>query len=66
MYAAVQLDPETGIDLAGSDNVLCSANRATCVASNGWNTTLVNFEKYDGDIDLLPDAEWPQRIPIAE
>lgn len=64
--AAVQIDPESGIDLAGADNVLCSPNMATCVANNGWNNTLVNFEKYAGSIELLPDYEWEQRIPLAE
>ena len=64
--AAVTIDPETGIDLAGADNVLCPPNKATCVGSNGWNNTTVNFEKYTGPIELLPDCEWEPRIPLSE
>lgn len=64
--AAVTIDPDTGIDLAGADNVLCPPNRATCVTSNGWNNTMVNFEKYTGSIEVLPDCQWEQRIPLAE
>ncbi|MDR1185776.1 MAG: molybdopterin-dependent oxidoreductase [Coriobacteriales bacterium] len=64
--AAVMIDPETGIDLAGADNMLTSPNKATCVTSNGWNSTLVNFEKYAGNIELSPDCDWEPIIPIAE
>ena len=64
--AAAEIDEETGIDKAGADNVLCSPNKATCATSNGWNSTLVNFEKYTGELELLPDCEWELRIPLAE
>ena len=63
---AAEIDEETGIDKAGADNVLCSPNKATCATSNGWNSTLVNFEKYTGELELLPDCEWELRIPLAE
>ncbi len=64
--AAVEVDEATGIDLAGSDNYLCSPNRVTCAGSNGFNSTLVDFEKYEGGIELKADCEWEARIPIAE
>ena len=64
--AAVQVDEETGIDLAGSDNYLVSAGKATCTGSNGYNSTLVDFEKYAGDITLDEDCQWQPRIPLAE
>ena len=64
--AAVTIDPDTGIDLAGADNVLCSPNHTTSVSNNGWNNTMVNFEKYTGSIEVLPDCEWAQRIAIDE
>lgn len=60
--AAAQIDEETGYDLAGADNTLCASDQATAFASNGWNSTLVNFEKYEGPIDLLPDDEWAPRV----
>ena len=58
--AWVDVDEETGIDHAGSDNVLC-APVATGAGTSGYNTNLVNFEKYDGEA-LEPDSAWPQRV----
>jgi anaerobic dimethyl sulfoxide reductase subunit A len=58
--AWVEIDPETGIDKAGADNMLCTAV-STGMRAAGYNTNLVNFEKYDDDL-LAPDYEWPQRI----
>lgn len=60
--AAPQIDEESGIDLAGADNMLCASDEATAFASNGWNSTIVNFEKYDGPIELLPDDQWAPRV----
>jgi anaerobic dimethyl sulfoxide reductase subunit A len=56
----VEMDEETGIDKAGADNVLC-APVASGIGLSGYNTNLVNFEKYDGSA-LEPDYTWPQRI----
>ena len=56
--AAPQIDEEAGIDLAGADNVLCASDEAASFANNGRNSNLVNFEKYDGPIELLPDGQW--------
>lgn len=58
--AWVEMDEATGIDHAGADNVLC-APAASGVGVSGYNTNLVNFEKYDGPA-LEPDYTWPQRI----
>lgn len=58
--AWIEIDPETGIDHAGCDNILTSAVTSGCGVS-GYNTNLVNFEKYTGEA-LEPDYTWPQRI----
>ena len=60
--AAPQVDEATGIDIAGADNTLCASDEATSFASNGWNSTLVNIEKYDGPIVLKEDAAWSPRM----
>jgi anaerobic dimethyl sulfoxide reductase subunit A len=56
----VDMDEETGIDKGGADNVLC-APVSSGIGLSGYNTNLVNFEKYDGPA-LAPDYTWPQRI----
>jgi anaerobic dimethyl sulfoxide reductase subunit A len=58
--AWVELDEETGIDKAGADNMLC-APVAQGIGVSGYNTNLVDFEKYDGPAPE-PDYMWPQRI----
>jgi anaerobic dimethyl sulfoxide reductase subunit A len=63
--AWAQIDEETGIDLAGATNTLNGAI-ATGQGHQGWNTCNVKIEKYDGDLDPMPDFEWPQRIPVKE
>lgn len=64
--AAVCIDEATGIDTAGADNVLTSSCNETAFLSNGWNGTLVDYEKYTGDIELLPDCDWPLDIPLPD
>ncbi len=39
------------------DEVVVGARRNTCN---------VEVEKYEGSVELLPDDEWPQRIPFEE
>jgi anaerobic dimethyl sulfoxide reductase subunit A len=63
--AWVEIDEETGIDKAGSDNYLCGAI-STGQGVSGWNSLNVQVEKYDGPIDLKPDYMWSQRIPLKE
>ncbi len=58
--AQVDLDEETGIDKAGADNVLCGPI-CSGIGTSGYNTTLVNFEKYSGPA-LEADWKRPQRI----
>ena len=64
--AGARIDPETGIDISGADNVLTPSNRSTTPFLNGWNSNLVQYEKYDGPLKLVPDCEMPQIIPLVE
>lgn len=63
--AWVEKDEDSGIDKAGATNTLCG----TTPSGQGvqpWNTLIVQVEKYEGPVQLEPDAKWPQRIPIKE
>lgn len=60
-----EVDEETQIDKAGSDNFLHGAV-PTGQGVSGWNSLNVQVEKYQGSLELLPDYKWPQRIPIKE
>ncbi len=64
--AGVRIDEESGIDKAGADNMMTSSCKETSAGLNGWNTTLVDYEKYTGNIELLPDCEWPLEIPLPD
>ncbi|MDO4291517.1 MAG: molybdopterin-dependent oxidoreductase, partial [Eggerthellaceae bacterium] len=55
--AGARFDEETGIDLSGADNVLTASNNTTTPYLNGWNSNLVQYEKYDGPVQLKPDCE---------
>lgn len=59
------IDPETGIDCGGCDNTLTSGGATTSVANNAWNSTLVDFEKYEGPLTVAdtPDAAI---VPLSE
>ncbi|MGD2155906.1 MAG: molybdopterin-dependent oxidoreductase [Anaerolineales bacterium] len=61
--AWVEVDEETGIDEAGSDNYIQDIPATHLYAP--YNS-IVQVEKYEGPIELLPDYQWPQRIPIKE
>lgn len=56
----LELDEETGIDKSGSDNYLC-APATSGQGVSGYNTQLVNMEKYEGE-PLTPDHLWPMRV----
>lgn len=56
----LDLDETTGIDHGGTENVLC-APVAAGIGSSGYNTNLVNFEKYNGPA-LQPDYLKPLKI----
>ena len=64
--AGARIDRETGVDISGADNMLTASNRTSTPYLNGWNSTLVQYEKYDGPIELVPDCEMPQIIPLVE
>ena len=59
----VDIDEETGIDQAGSDNILTGQIQSGQGVS-GWNTCICNVEKYSKDIPY--DIDVPQRIPAAQ
>jgi anaerobic dimethyl sulfoxide reductase subunit A len=63
--AWAEVNEEQQIDLAGCDNILGGAI-PTGQGTGGYNTCNVQVEKYTGPIDLLPDDQWPQRIPLKE
>ena len=63
--AWVEMDEETGVDKAGSTNIL-NGPIATDQGNLGFNSCNVQVTKYDGPIDLKPDVEWPQRIIFKE
>ena len=57
----VDFDEETGIDHGGSDNMLC-APQASGAGTSGYNTNLVNYEKYNGE--ALED-DYLRPVPTA-
>ena len=62
--AWIRIDEETGIDLGGDPNIL-QAPKASGEASQSWTGTLVQVEKYTGDIELVPDKECPIVMPVG-
>ncbi len=58
----VDIDPETGYDRVGAENVLTAPVGSGC-GTAGYNTNLVNFEKYDGE--MVADYELDPRIPAG-
>ena len=64
--ARATIDEESGVDKAGADNILTSSCKETSALASGWNSTLVDYEKYTGPIELLPDCEWPLDIPLPD
>jgi anaerobic dimethyl sulfoxide reductase subunit A len=60
-----EIDESSGVDKAGADNYLCGPIPPGQGVS-GWNSHIVQVEKYDGPIDLQPDYKWPLRIPLKE
>ena len=60
----VDIDEKTGIDRGGADNILLGSDTSISGVT-GFNTALVNFEKYSGD-PLIPDVEMPERVIFGE
>ena len=61
--ATARIDHETGIDLAGADNMLTVSNRTTTPFLNSWNSILVNYEKYEGPLEVPADAYAEPIVP---
>ncbi|MDO4442967.1 MAG: molybdopterin-dependent oxidoreductase [Slackia sp.] len=62
--AWIRIDEETGIDLGGDPNIL-QAPKSSGQASQSWTGTLVQVEKYTGDIELMPDKNCPIVMPVG-
>lgn len=62
--AWIQIDEETGIDLGGDPNIL-QAPKSSGEASQSWTGTLVQVEKYTGNIKLEPDKNRPIVMPVG-
>lgn len=62
--AWIQIDEATGIDLGGDPNIL-QAPKASGQASQSWTGTLVQVEKYTGNITLEPDKNRPIVMPVG-
>jgi anaerobic dimethyl sulfoxide reductase subunit A len=58
--AWVDIDPETGIDRAGADNLFVP-HIPKGLGSSGFNMARVNIEKWTGK-PLEPDVKWAQRV----
>lgn len=56
----VDIDEETGIDRGGADNILCGSHTSVSGVI-GWNSCLIDFEKYDGE-PLMADVDKPQTV----
>jgi anaerobic dimethyl sulfoxide reductase subunit A len=61
--ATARIDEESCLDLAGADNILTPSNRTTTPFLNSWNSVLVNYEKYTGPLELVPDALMEPIVP---
>ena len=59
-----QIDEETGIDLGGCPNVL-QAPKSSGGGCQAWTGTLVQGEKYTGDLTLEPDKNRPIVMPVG-
>ncbi len=60
----LEIDEETGVDLAGCTNVLCGPNAVGC-GHQAWNSCIVNVEKWTGT-PLAPDYAWEPREVFKE
>lgn len=59
-----QIDEETGIDLGGCPNVL-QAPKSSGGGCQAWTGTVLQVEKYDGPLELLPDKNRPVVTPVG-
>lgn len=56
------VDEKTGIDKAGTENMLFE-NATTGLGTSGWNSGYCNIEKWHGE-QLIADALLPPRLPV--
>lgn len=59
-----QMDEASGIDIGGDPNTL-QAPKTSGQACTPWTGTLVQVEKYVGDLQLVPDKERPLVLPVG-
>ncbi len=59
-----RIDDATGIDLGGNPNIL-QAPKSSGGGSQSWTGTLVQVEKYNGPLTLVPDKECPIVMPVG-
>lgn len=50
--------------MGGNPNVL-QAPKSSGGGSQSWTGTLVQVEKYDGPLELVPDKECPVVMPVG-
>ena len=62
--AWLQVDEETGIDLGGCPNVL-QAPKSSGEGTQCWTATVLQVEKYEGNLELLPDKDRPIVTPVG-
>jgi len=58
--AWLDMNEKTGIDMAGTDNILCGPSSSNLGVS-GYNNYTCNFTKYEGE-SLAPDYLKPQQV----
>ena len=59
-----QIDEATGIDMGGCPNVL-QAPKSSGQGTQCWTGTILQVEKYEGDLQLLPDKDRPVVVPVG-
>lgn len=62
--AWTRIDEETGVDMGGNPNIL-QAPKASGQGSQSWTGTIVQVEKYTGDLVLGPDKLEPIVMPVG-
>lgn len=62
--AWIRIDEATGIDIGGDPNIL-QAPASSGGGSQSWTGTIVQVEKYTGDIKLDPDKNMPVVMPVG-
>ena len=61
--AALEVDEETGFNISGSDNWL-TAPVTTGFGTDGYNSQICDFEKYEGE--FVADVDRPEPVPSCQ